>query len=116
MQQTMIADGTLACTPKPTLVGRKPGCGTPSRDLSKMEIEHIRWNGQGPERTSMMYRCSCASCRASCGPPIGYRDLAVVVLGLTLQALAAKISVNMRPLCVWDMALAGGRFKAYEGL
>ena len=68
MQQTMIADGTLACAPRPTLVGRKPGCGTPSRDLSEMEIEHTRWNGQGPERTSMMYRCSCASCRASCGP------------------------------------------------
>lgn len=48
MQQAMIADGTLACTPRPTLVGRQPGCGTPSRDLSEIEIEHTRWNGQGP--------------------------------------------------------------------
>jgi hypothetical protein len=55
--------------PSPTLVGRNPGCGTPSRDLSENEIEHTRWNGQGPERTSMMYRCNCASCRGSCGPP-----------------------------------------------
>ena len=48
MQQAMIADGTLACTPRPTLVGRKLGCGTPLRDLSENEIEHTRWNGQGP--------------------------------------------------------------------
>jgi hypothetical protein len=51
MQQAMIADGTLAYISKPTLVGRKQGCGTPSRDLSKNEIVHTDGNGQGPERT-----------------------------------------------------------------
>jgi hypothetical protein len=40
MQQAMIADGTLAYTSRATVVGRKQGCRTPSRDLSKNEIVH----------------------------------------------------------------------------